>query len=100
MLVLLQATQDNRQSDRLVASVAQTIAEDAHGMASIADLDANHSLLGILRETAHAVALVGAGATQSVVHGRTVLHTWHFFSKPAQAKDPLHGFADKRSSPT
>ena len=54
VLVLLQATQDNRQSDRLVAIVAQTIAEDAHGMASIADLDANHSLLGIRRQTAHA----------------------------------------------
>lgn len=59
-------------------------------MVSIADLDANHSLLGIRREAAHAVAPVAAGATQSVFHGRTVLHTWHFFLKPAQAKGPLH----------
>ena len=46
VLVLLQATQDDRYSNRLVASVAQTMVEDAHGMVSIAGLDAIHFLLG------------------------------------------------------
>ena len=56
VLVLLLATQDDRYSNRLVASVAQTMVEDAHGMVSIAGLDAIHFLLGIRRETVHAIA--------------------------------------------
>ena len=53
------------------ASAARTRTEDSQGMFSIVDLDANYTLLGLWRETAHAMAFVAPTAMQSVFHGRT-----------------------------
>ena len=52
-----------------IASAARIRTEDSQGMFSIVDLYANQTLLGLRRETAHAMAFVAPVAMQSVFHG-------------------------------